>query len=113
MRVEDIVEGFNKHIEEKRKELNISTKGHLVLQKLITPSPTFKAYKFYEMILWFVKPGKKQQLFSISQTVKLIEGQEESVNRSMDILLSTKLFGFIGTKEYEQVIQGEYETIKI
>ena len=47
MRVEDIVEGFNKHIEEKRKELNINTKGHLVLQKLITPSPTFKAYKFY------------------------------------------------------------------
>ena len=50
MRVEDIIEGFNKHIEEKRKELNINTKGHLVLQKLITPSPTFKAYKFYEMI---------------------------------------------------------------
>ena len=113
MKAEDIIEGLNKHIEEKRKELNISTKGHLVLQKLITPSPTFKAYKFYEMILWFVKPGKKQQLFSISQTVKLIEGQEESVNRSMDILLSTELFDFIGTKEYEQVIQGEYETIKI
>lgn len=113
MKAEDIIEGLNKHIEEKRKELNISTKGHLVLQKLITPSPTFKAYKFYEMILWFVKPGKKQQLFSISQTVKLIEGQEESVNRSMDILLSTELFGFIGTKEYEQVIQGGYETIKI
>ena len=113
MKAEDIIEGLNKHIEEKRKELNISTKGHLVLQKLITPSPTFKAYKFYEMILWFVKHDKKQQLFSISQTVKLIEGQEESVNRSMDILLSTKLFSFIGTKEYEQVIQGEYETIKI
>lgn len=113
MKAEDIIEGLNKHIEEKRKELNINTKGHLVLQKLITPSPTFKAYKFYEMILWFVKPGKKQQLFSISQTVKLIEGQEESVNRSMDILLSTELFDFIGTKEYEQVIQGEYETIKI
>lgn len=113
MKVEDIIEGLNKHIEEKRKELNINTKGHLVLQKLITPSPTFKAYKFYEMILWFVKSGKRQRLLTISQTVKITDGQEESVNRSMGILLSTKLFGFIGTKEYEQVIQGGYETIKI
>lgn len=107
MRVEDIIEGLNKHIEEKRKELNINTKGHLVLQKLITPSPTFKAYKFYEMILWFVKPGKKQRLLTISQTVKMIDGREESVNGCMNILLSTELFSFIGTKEYEQVIKGE------
>lgn len=107
MRVEDIVEGFNKHIEEKRKELNINTKGHLVLQKLITPSPTFKAYKFYEMILWFVKSSKKQRLFTISQTVKMIDSQEEGVNRCMNILLSTELFSFIGTKKYEQVIKGE------
>lgn len=107
MRVEDIIEGLNKHIEEKRKELNINTKGHLVLQKLITPSPTFKAYKFYEMILWFVKPGKKQRLLTISQTVKMTDGQEESVNGCMNILLSTELFSFIGTKEYEQVIKGE------
>ena len=59
------------------------------------------------MILWFVKPSKKQRLFTISQTVKMIDSQEDSVNRCMNILLSTELFSFIGTKEYEQVIKGE------
>ncbi len=59
------------------------------------------------MILWFVKSSKKQRLFTISQTVRMIDSQEESVNRHMNILLSTELFSFIGTKEYEQVIKGE------
>lgn len=113
MKVEDIIEGLNRHIEEKRRELNISTKGHLVLQKLITPNPTFKTYKVCEITLWFVKSSKKHKLLNISQTVKMTDGQEDSINRDMNTLLSTKLFAFIGTKEYEQIIKGSYETIKI
>ena len=43
----------------------------------------------------------------------MTDGQEDSINRDMNTLLSTKLFAFIGTKEYEQIIKGSYETIKI
>ena len=47
MRVEDIIEGLNRHIEYKRGLLGVNTTGHLVLQKSINPHPTFKAYKEY------------------------------------------------------------------
>lgn len=51
MRAEDIVEGLNRHIEDRRSERDIPSKGHLVLQRVVEPHPTFKVYKTYKAIL--------------------------------------------------------------
>ena len=45
MRVEDIIEGLNRHIEHIRKLNNIEFKSHLVLKKEVNVNPNFKAYK--------------------------------------------------------------------
>ena len=59
MKAEDIIEGLNQSIEDKRDALKIKATGHLVLQRTVKPHQTFKAYKEYESIVWFVKGGKK------------------------------------------------------
>lgn len=107
MRVEDIVEVFNEHIEAKRKEIGISTNGHLVLQRTIEPNSTFKVYKTYELILWFVKNKEKQQVLSLSQTIRVISGQEEKTNKDIDMLFTLGMINLIGSDKYEHIIKGE------
>ena len=112
MKAEDIIEGLNRSIEDKRDALKIKTTGHLVLQKTVKPHQTFKAYKEYEFVIWFVKGGKKYRVITVRETAKVLDGQEENMNREMNIRLSDMIFNWIGSDFYEQVINGEYNGIK-
>ena len=112
MKAEDIIEGLNKSIEDKRGILNIKATGHLVLQRTVKPHQTFKAYKEYESIVWFVKGGKKYRIITVKETAKVLDGQEEIMIRRMNVELSRLIFNWIGSDFYEQVINGEYNGIK-
>lgn len=108
MRVEDIIEGLNKHIEYKRELLGVSTTGHLVLQKSSNPHPTFKAYKEYNYSVWFIKKGKKYRVITVNIVDKVLEGKEEAMIRRMNIELCTNIFNLIGSEIYNQIVNGEY-----
>ena len=108
MKAEDIIEGLNRSIEDKREAFKIKTTGHLVLQRTIKPHQTFKSYKEYESIVWFVKDGKKHRVITIKETAKVLDGQEESMIRKVNIELSRLIFNWVGSNFYEQVIKGEY-----
>lgn len=112
MRAEDIVEGLNRHIEDRRSQRDISSKGHLVLQRLIEPHPTFKAYKTYKAILWFVKGKNKHIVIELSHSAKVLDGQEESMCQYINTELCRLIFNWIGSSFYEEVIKGEYNGIK-
>lgn len=108
MKAEDIIEGLNRSIEDKRDILKIKTTGHLVLQKIVNPHQTFKAYKEYEYVIWFVKGGEKHRVITVKETAKVLDGQEETMIRRMNVELSRLIFNWIGSNFYEQVIKGEY-----
>ena len=108
MKAEDIIEGLNQSIEDKRDALKIKATGHLVLQRTVKPHQTFKAYKEYESVVWFVKDGKKYRVIRLTWTAKVLDGQEETVLREINIRLSRLIFNWIGSSFYEQVIKGEY-----
>ena len=112
MKAEDIIEGFNLHIETKRKDRGIKTTGHLVLQKEIKPHSSFKVYKIYKYTLWFAKKDKSYEVMVLEHTARVLDGQEENMNREMNIRLSDMIFNWIGSDFYEQVINGEYNGIK-
>lgn len=111
MKAEDIIEGFNLHIETKRKDRGIKTTGHLVLQKEIKPYSSFKAYKMYKYTLWFAKKGKSYEVMVLEHTAKVLDGQEENMLREMNIRLSALIFNWIGSYSYEAVIKGEYNGV--
>ena len=108
MKAEDIIEGLNRSIEDKRDALKIKTTGHLVLQRTVKPHQTFKAYKEYEFVIWFVKNDKKHRVITLKETAKVLDGQEESMIRRMNVELSRLIFNWVGSNFYEQVIKGEY-----
>ena len=111
MKVEDIIEGLNQSIEDKRDALKIKATGHLVLQRTVKPHQTFKAYKEYESIVWVVKGGKKYRVITVKETAKVLDGQEETMIRKMNVELSRLIFNWIGSDFYEQVINGEYNGV--
>lgn len=110
MKVEDIIEGLNRHIENKRKDLNIEAKGHIVLQKEININSPFKAYKNYKYTIWFIN-RKPYCLITVNQAARVIDGQEEFIERQMNTILCQSLFDWIGSDSYDKVIKGEYNGI--
>lgn len=112
MKAEDIIEGLNKHIETRRSERGIENIGHIVLQREIIPHTSFKVYKIYKYTLWFTKGGKSYIVITVQHTAKVPDGQEENMLREINIMLSTRIFNWIGSDFYEQVINGEYKGIK-
>lgn len=111
MKAEDIIEGLNRHIETRRSERGIENVGHIVLQREIIPHSLFKVYKTYKYTLWFTKRGKSYEVMEIQHTAKVPDGQEESMLRKMNIMLSTLIFNWIGSYFYEAVIKGEYNGV--
>ena len=111
MKIEDIIEGLNLHIEDRRSIKNISSKGHLVLQRIIELHPTFKAYKTYKAILWFVKGRDRHIVISLNHSDKVLEGQEEPMQQYINTELCHRIFNWIGSSFYEEVIKGEYNGV--
>lgn len=112
MKTEDIIDGLNKSIESIRKESNISTNGFFVLHKEILSHPTFKAYKTYKANIWYVINKKKYNVISVEITDKVLDGQEENMNRRLDIELTNKLFSLLYNK-FNEIIQGTYAPNRI
>ena len=112
MKSEDIIEGLNRHIETKRKDEDIKATGHLVLQKEIIPHSSFKAYKIYEYTLWFTQKGKSYKVIMLQHTAKVLDGQEENMNREMNIMFSELLFNWIRSDYYMDIINGTYKGVE-
>lgn len=111
MRTEDIVEGLNRHIEDKRSKKSITSDGHLVLQRIVKTHPTFKAYKIYENILWFIKDGNKYRVITFNYTARVFEGYEGPIQNHINTELCRLIFNWMSTDSYEKVIKGEYNGI--
>lgn len=110
MKIEDIIESLNRHIENKRKELNINPKsGHLILQKTVKPHEVFKAYKQYSYIVWFVYGGIKHRVITLNCVERVTDGHEERVIAKISNELCVEIFNWMSTDLYSQVIKGEYK----
>lgn len=104
MKIEDVIESLNRHIEYRRSLKNITAKGHLVLQKIVIPNPTFKAYKEYKVILWFVDGNRKHELLTIKNTYKILDNTIDKVEKDVDIELCNLIFNWIGSESYNKVL---------
>lgn len=111
MRLEDMVEGLNKYIEEIRVQRKIITDGHLVFQLTIAPHETIKAYKKYEAVVWFVKGSNKYRVATVKQVAKVIEGEDKYIMRVINIELSKTLFSLVSKRAFQQIIEGNYGNI--
>lgn len=107
MSIEDAVEALNQYIEDIRNNRNITSNLHLVVQRSIAPSEHFKAYKVYNITIWAVG-STKSRVLSYSYTDRLIEGQDESIIKRIEIYTLKDIYSIVNTELFESIINGEY-----
>lgn len=108
MRIEEMVEGLNRYIEEERINKGIDLCSHLVFQLSISSHDTIKAYKKYEAVVWFVKNGLKYRVATVNQVAKVVDGEDKHLMRIINIEMSKILFSLINKKAFQQIIEGTY-----
>ena len=106
MKIEDIIESLNQHIEDKRQDLKCETRGHLILQKNITSNQTFKAYKVINYILWFVKDKVKYKVLHIECTARLLDENKDRVFKEIELNVIRNLFNLVKSDIYNDIICG-------
>lgn len=106
MRVEDIVEGLNRHIEEIRRELGLKVKGHIVLHRTIEPC-SIKAYKKYSAKLYYVGNKIKYLLGEAVIQDRILDGQEDKILSKVNIDLIQIILKFNRSELFDKVIRGE------
>lgn len=108
MRIEEMVEGLNRYIEEERINRGIDLYSHLVFQLSISSHDTIKAYKKYEAVVWFVKSGLKYRVATVNQVAKVVDGEDKHIMRVINIDMSRILFSLINKKAFQQIVEGTY-----
>lgn len=109
MTIEDIVIVFNDVLQEYRKTLNIDCNNHIVVQRKVTTNSTFKAYKNYDTILWYINGKDKYELISSTCNFRITNEAEKT--KALDLIdseICKSLFSLVGTEIYNLVIKGEF-----
>lgn len=108
MTLEEIVEVLNNNIELSRTAQQLNTNlGHLVLQKTVDVNPTFKSYKKFSLILWFVKNKNNSKVFSVEKQTSYSTYDKDI--KELDNEFIKHLFNLIGDKEIiDSIIYGTY-----
>ena len=118
MTLEDIIESINNYIESARKDKNVTNRQHLVLQRTITPEPTFPVYKQYQFVVWVVDDSNKEKLFTMQHKDKVSSSYEETLIKDLEIKFLTQFLGLLfGRSSFDRyitplkdIVYGEYKS---
>lgn len=105
MKIEDIIESLNRYIEEASKGKAV---GHVVLHKVISPNPAFKAYKEVAFTLYLIIGRNRYPLIKVSNTFKIVGDIDDTALRPINIEFMKTLFEWSGSEDYKKIINGTY-----
>lgn len=108
MTLEEIVEVLNNNIELSRTAQQLDTNlGHLVLQKTVDVNPTFKSYKKFSLILWFVKNKNNSKVLSVEKQTSYSTYDKDI--KELDNEFIKHLFNLVGDNSImDSIIYGNY-----
>ena len=107
MRVEDIIECFNKYIDSVRTIKGFNKDSFLKAHKTITCA-SVRLYKTFEVTVWFIKGRTRYKVLTVSITDRVPTDQEDKMWTRVEMLLLKQLFSLRDTDKYTQIITGEY-----
>ena len=106
MKTEDIVEAINLELEDERRQLQIESKGHFVLQRNVEIDPSFKIYKTYSIKLWYFKTKKEQFLvLSDNITDRVVGDDDGKIIRALNISFLSKFFKVYNSEKWINIVK--------
>ena len=106
MKTEDIVEAINLELEDRRRQLQIESKGHFILQRNVEIDPSFKIYKTYSIKLWYFK-NKKEQFLVLSDAItdRIVGDNDEKIIRTLNISFLSKFFKLYNSEKWINIVK--------
>lgn len=96
MTTDNIIKAMNKHLKGKGCE-----SFFLVGRRTIEPNKKFPVYKEFTIIVYLVEKGSHRELMRVSNTDRVISGDEEKAWSSVNTALLDQLFSWIESEEYK------------
>ena len=106
MKTEDIVEAINLELEDRRRQLQIESNGHFILQRNVEIDPSFKIYKTYSIKLWYFKT-KKEQFLVLNDCItdRVIGDDDEKIIRALNISFLSKFFKLYSSEKWINIVK--------
>ena len=106
MKTEDIVEAINLELEDRRRQLQIESKGHFILQRNVEIDPSFKIYKTYSIKLWYFKT-KKEQFLVLNDCItdRVVGDDDEKIIRALNISFLSKFFKLYNSEKWINIVK--------
>ena len=107
MKVEDVVEGLNRYVEDCRQLLNIKNKSFFVMRKNMQVNSSFKAYKSINETLYLVNRDSKEAVVDIVYSSRIVTGQDETAYDKADIDKTMEYFNGQDDISYKIILVHE------
>lgn len=107
MRINDVLESFNRTIEEERHRTGIKNRGHFI--SVTTIEKAMGPYKKYHVTIFYIDTDKGENIEFISKyyTHKVPKGKEESTQKIVECEVLTAFFTK-AVKNIEDIMGGKY-----
>ena len=107
MKVEDVIEGLNRYVEDCRQLLNIKNKSFFVMRKNMQVNSSFKAYKSINETLYLVNGDSKEAVLDIVYSSRIVTGQDETAYDKADIEFISAIFNYARSHKFDKVLKDE------
>lgn len=108
MKTDEIVGALNIELFNERKKIGSTCKGQFIIRRTIEEVPTFKAYKQYQVQLWYIQDRKKFQILVESITDRVILNEDELILKNLNTRFLVAVFQLQKSTSWEKIIRGEY-----
>lgn len=110
MKIEDIIEALNMHLEDIRKSQNVNTYSKFILLKQIIPDPKFSIYKTYKYVLYYVEGKNNYPTIRLEESMRVPKDMQDKFIERFNIMFVRYLFNWItNSEDYNKIIKGEYK----
>lgn len=108
MKTDEIVVALNVELFNERKKMGSTCEGQFMIRRTIEEVPTFKAYKQYQVQLWYIQDRKKFLILGESITDRVILNDDEFIIKTLNTRFLVAVFQLQKSTSWEKIIKGEY-----
>lgn len=109
MSIEEIIEVYNRYIQEERNFLNIKDSSKLIIHKNISINTSFKAVKTFEIILYLLKDNKTYEVGTVSLTRKSTIEEHNKYIKEAELKLVEILISIVQIDMFRNIIDGTFK----
>ena len=102
-------DSIGKALSEELRRQHPGAKGIFIVMKVIKLHETFKAYKTYELSLWYVLKGVKTLLITQKYEGRVLSSEDDRISDLITFHLLRDSYALTRSQEWKNILNKEHE----